>query len=142
MSEYISMIDRIFLCNTSEMDACHRVFFTFLPIFSIYKNVKISSQPTVRDHTVFTDYMFHVNCDDTNKPLLIIEVKRVEVSCHIGRTRAFAQMLRELHILAEQLPVNTLLPFILTNSATWGMGYCRVAANKKSRDKVRNYLGH
>ena len=43
MSEYITMIDRIFLGNTSEMDACHRVFFTFLPIFSIYKNVKISS---------------------------------------------------------------------------------------------------
>ena len=61
-----------------------------------------SSQPTVRDHAVFTDYMFHVNRDDTNTPLLIIEVKRLEVSCNIGPTRAFAQMLRELHILADK----------------------------------------
>ena len=101
--------------RNGRMSPCF--FFTFLPILSIHKDTKISSQPTVKGHSVFTDYMFHLTREydtHTNKPLLIIEVKREETSCQISETPAFAQMLREVHIIGQHLPLDTLLPFILT----------------------------
>ena len=91
------------------------------------ENIKISSQPTVKNHSVFTDYMFHFTHSGNKKPFLIVEVKQQDISCHIGPTKAFAQMLREVHILSEHLSQGASLSFILTNSFTWAiMGYCTV----------------
>ena len=78
--------------------------------------------------------MFHLTREadtHTNKPLQIIEAKREATSCHISETPAFAQMLREVHIIGQDLPIGTLLPFMLTNSSTWTMGYCSVAKKKE-----------
>ena len=120
--EHVAMINKIFMCNTTEIDACHKVFFTFLPILNMCENIQISS---------FTDYMFHFTHSGNNKPFLIVEVKRQDISCHIGATKSFAQMLREVHILSENLPLGASLPFILTNSFTWALGYCTVTKNRK-----------
>ena len=131
ITEHVVIINKMFLCNASEMDACHKVFFTFLPILNMCENIKISSQPTVKNHSVFTDYMFHFTHNGNKKPFLIVEVKRQDISCHIGPTKAFAQMLREVHILSEPLSPGASLPFILTNSFIWAMGFCTVKKNRK-----------
>ena len=123
-----SIVNSIFLCNTTEMDACHRVFCLFMPVLVAYEHIKISSQPTVKGYSVFTNYMFYLTSKDDPQPLLIIEVKREATSCHISTTPAFAQVLREVHIIGQDL---TLLPFMLTNSSTWTIGYCSVANQKK-----------
>ena len=73
------------------MNACHRVFCLFMPVLIVYKDIEISSQPTVKDNS---DYMFHLTREadtHTNKPLLIIEVKREATSCHISETPAFPE---------------------------------------------------
>ena len=86
-----SIMNSIFLCNTTAMNACHRVFCLFMPVLIVYKDIEISSQPTVKDNS---DYMFHLTREadtHTNKPLLIIEVKREATSCHISETPAFPE---------------------------------------------------
>ena len=86
-----SIMNSIFLCNTTAMNACHRVFCLFMPLLIVYKDIEISSQPTVKDNS---DYMFHLTREadtHTNKPLLIIEVKREATSCHISETPAFPE---------------------------------------------------
>ena len=60
-----------------------------------------------------------------------MEVKPQDISCHVGPTKAFAQMLREVHILSEPLSQGASLPFILTNSSTWAVGYCTVTKHRK-----------
>ena len=44
------------------------------------------------NHSVFTDYMFHFTHSGNKKSFLIVEVKRKDISCHIGPTKAFAHV--------------------------------------------------
>ena len=55
-------------------------------------------------------------------PLLIIEAKKTSIATNLSPSQdTTAQVLREAHIVLQKFPIKE-IPFILTNSNTWGVG--------------------
>ena len=122
---------RLLSCHVrpvTEMETMVRVLFLVLEVIDRVKDVnlelelELQLQPSIADHPVFTDFYMILKENSSTVPLLIIEVKNSDTSTNLDMNRSStAQVLREVHILLNHLRLPK-LPFILTNSLTWGIG--------------------
>ena len=118
--------------NRSEMDACVRILHVLCTVIRAIpkdkrKKLKIQCQPTVNGHATFTNFLIVIKEDD--HPKLLIETKKARISTDLSlKTEETAQVIRELHIIANCNP----LPFLLTNAKLWSFGLGAKVGNKVS----------
>ena len=104
----------------SEMETTVQVLFVVLEVFKRLNNEAVQLQPSVAGHPVFTDLFIIVKCSSV--PLLLIEVKNSGTATIIQQdNKETAQVLREAQIVLNEHKLQE-IPFILTNSTTWGIG--------------------
>ena len=131
--------DKIF-DNTSEMDACVRISLALFAVFRAIpedrrKKLKIKCQPTVKDHTACTDYLIVIDENEMAKLLIEVRKARINTDLHL-ESEETAQVIREVHIIADRDP----LPLILTNSRQWSFGLGKKVGNKVSIASTKNVL--
>ena len=80
VQEVRDQLERLLL-NTSEMEATARVLlYVFEAAWFLY-DVKITLQPSISKHSVFTDFLLIRGSDQSMKSF--IEVKRTDISTHL-----------------------------------------------------------
>ena len=129
-------VNKIF-ANRTEMDACVRVVQVLIAVFRIIpedtrKKLRISCQPSMMGHSVFTDFLIAISEQGTfmeEKPKVIVEVKKSSISTDLSlETKETAQTIREVHIATQQ--TDDPLLFILTNSREWSFGLGERVGNR------------
>ena len=132
MSKYLTVLCEHF-GRRSEMEATARVLIVVLEAVNGFPRVQVRLQPEIAQHSTCTDFYFVVQ-DQDEKPILIMKVKRYDISTLIRQQQdATAQVLREVHIVLTEDKSVSELPFILTNSHLWGFG---VATREGSKIRV------
>jgi len=133
MSKYLTVLCEHF-GRRYEMEATARVLIVVLEAVSELPGVQVRLQPEIAQlHSTCTDFYFVVQ-DQDEKPVLIMKVKRYDISTFIRQQQdATAQVLREVHIVLTEDKSVSELPFILTNSHLWGFG---VATREGSKIRV------
>ena len=97
-------------------------------------NLELHLQASLEDNPVFTDFYLLVREHGSVIPLLLIEAKNIATSTRLLLTTPpTAQVLREVHIVLNKYTSTHKLPFILTNSATWGIGEAEGVTGGKIR---------
>ena len=124
-----------FLCRSSEAEAVIRVFIMVVAAIPNTGNIKLSLQPSVSGHSVFTDFLFLATDDASGWPLTFIEVKRFSDSADLSaQYESTAQTYREAQILLcesewARQGLNE-LGFVLSNSEMWSFAYAKRRANR------------
>ena len=86
-------------------------------------------QPSLKEHLTYTDFCIKVV--SSGSPLLIIEVKKHEISALFGENDTTAQVLREAHVVLQDKDTQVQkLWFILTNALVWSLGMAKKVDNK------------
>ena len=124
-----------FLSRSSEVEAVIRVFHMVMAAIPNTGNIKLSLQPAVSGHSVFTDVLFRATDDASGWPLTFIEVKRFSDSADLSaQYESTAQTYREAHILlcASDCACKGLqeLGFILSKAELWSCAYAKKHANR------------
>ena len=120
--------------NESEMDATARVLVVLTEILrDMPPSVKVKLQPSVANHSVFTEFLIIAN-EVTQRPLFLIEVKNSSLTTELtGSSPSVAQVLREVHLLMTEVHLDLkVLPFLLTNSLNWSFGLATKVGTKIS----------
>ena len=130
----LTQVER-FLSRSSEAEAVIRVFHMVVAALPNTKNIKLSLQPSVSGHSVFTDFLFLATDDASGWPLTFIEVKRFSDSADLSaQYESTAQTYREAHILLCESDWAhkglKKLGFILSNSEMWSFAYAKKRANR------------
>ncbi len=115
--------------NVTEMDATARILVIVNEILrELPESVHVQLQPSHENHPVFTDFFLFTS---RNTPLLLIEVKELAITTLLtAATQTTAQVLREVHIALDKVPIDVKLPFVLTNGAHWSFGIANRVGNK------------
>ena len=120
----------------SEMEATIRIFTVVLEVIDriakkTQRELRIQLQPSL---PIFTDILIKIT--DSEVPLLIIEAKKPSIATTLSPFQdTTAQVLREAHIVLQKFPVKE-IPFILTNSNTWGVGIAEKGEGQFIRMKL------
>ena len=114
-------------CQLVILDAAQRIFAVlcsaiyFIEQSSPTHAYKISCQPSVAGHSVFTDYLMLVS---NGKHISLIEAKQQDVTCNLQNksSQPIMQVLREVQILFQSDPTIKSIAFGITNSLDWSFG--------------------
>ena len=125
----------------SEMEATIRIFTVVLEVIDriakkTQRELRIQLQPSL---PIFTDILIKIT--DSEVPLLIIEAKKTSIATNLSPFQdATAQVIREAHIVLQKFPIKE-IPFILTNSNSWGVGIAEKGEGQFIRMKLNTTQG-
>ena len=120
--------------NHSEMDATARVLMLVMEAAWDMDNVAIQLQPSFVAHSMFTDFLIHIN------QFSFIELKRVEITTDLEMpTKQTAQALREAHIILLEKNAEH-VTFALTNFRLWSFGRAKKVGVQIQMDKTCTLL--